>query len=103
MHVADEMQNKLQGSDLFFNVSGRIRKLRSELLYLVNHAVGFGAVRSRRSDRNRRMVETCFVDVRSGDFNIDEVPLPGSLPGSRYVCVPEFICPGRGRGDIVCG
>src|SRR5215471_17170816 len=103
MHVADKMQNKLQSRDLFFNVGRRIGELRSELLYLVDHAVCFGAVRSRRSGRNWRMVETCFVEVRRGDLDIDEVPLPSSLPRSSYVCVSEFIGPGRGRRYIVSG
>src|SRR5262249_8196686 len=97
------MQNELQGYDLFFNIGGRIGQLSRELVYLVNHAVRFGAIRSRHSGRNWRMVETCFVEVRRGDFNIDEVPLSSSLPGSCYVCVPKFIGPGRGRRDIVSG
>src|SRR4051812_41633043 len=102
MQIADEMQEKFERYDLLFRVSGRACQLVRKLLDLVDDAVFFGAKRGRGARRHGRMAETCLIEVRVGDLDVDEVPPACLLAGAIPVRVTILVRPGRRSGDIVC-
>src|SRR5258708_19992681 len=75
MNVADEVQEKLEGHDLFFGVGGRICQLCRELFDLVDHAISGRTVGCSGPRWDGRMIEARRIEVGRGDLDIDEVPL----------------------------
>jgi len=62
VHVTDEVQQELQRYDLLFEVSGRVCKLRSKALTLVDHTIVGGAIGGRGSGRGfREHFEKCYI------------------------------------------
>ena len=47
------------------------------------------------------MIEAGLVEVRSGELDVCEVPLPGLLPSPVGIGVAVLIGPGRGAGDVM--
>jgi hypothetical protein len=101
MQVADEVEEKLQRHDLFFVISGGICQLGGELIDLVNDTVVGRTVRGHGARRDGRMIETGRIEVRSGDLDVDEVPLSRLQSRAADIGVSKLVRPRRRTGDIV--
>jgi hypothetical protein len=73
VHVADEVDKKLEANDLCFGGGGRICQLGCELVNLIDHAVGGWTVRGHGARWDGPMIEAGCIEVRSGDLDINEV------------------------------
>src|SRR5215472_11058807 len=91
----------LRATTCSFEIGGGICQFLGELLDLVDDAGVGRTVRGHGTRRHCGMIEAGLVEVRSGELDVYEVPLPGPLPCTADVRVSEFVRPGRRARDVV--
>jgi hypothetical protein len=95
MDIADEVKQEFERRDLLFEISGRVCEFRGKFLDFINNAIVRGAVRGCDASWDGGMIEARFVNVGSGDFHVDEVPLPRPQSRAAGVGVSKLVRPGR--------
>lgn len=91
VHIANEVQKEFQSDRSLFGIGCGVAQFRRELLDLVDDAIIGWSVGSDRPVRNGRMIEARGMQIRRGNFDVDEAPQAGFLPGSVLVRVSELI------------
>jgi hypothetical protein len=104
MYVPHEMETKFQRYDPLFWTCGRVRKLFSKLVDLIDDTIFSRPYRGRRPRRRLWVSEACLIDIWSSQVDIDKMPAPGPLVAdlrAEPIGVPVFIGPGCRTCDVM--